>query len=65
MQEKKEFNQLKYIQKYQEEHYKVFKAKLKPDEYNVIDEYMKKNKLNKSTFLRKAIEVLKKAEKEE
>lgn len=53
---KKEFNQKKYIQEYQAEHYKVFKANLKPDEYNIINEYIKKNHLNKSQFLRLVIE---------
>lgn len=56
MQEKKGFNQHKYIQEYQAEHYKVFKANLKPDEYNIINEYIKNHGINKSQFLRLVIE---------
>lgn len=54
-QKKEKFNQKKYIQDFQNEHYIVYKAKLKPDEYQKIEEYRNKHNLNKADFLRKVI----------
>lgn len=54
-QKKEKFNQAKYIQEYQNEHYAIYKAKLKPEEYQKIENYRTKYNLNKSDFLRKII----------
>ena len=40
---------------------KKFQCNLKERDYNEIDEYLKKNNLNKVSFLKLAIETLKKA----
>lgn len=56
----KEFNQIKYIQQYNKEHYKTFKVNLKIKEYDELDKILKKKKLTKADFLKKAIEDIKK-----
>lgn len=53
------FNQKEYIQKYQKEHYSVFKVKLKKEEKNELDKLLIKANLNQAQFLRKAISILK------
>lgn len=45
--------------RYNQKHYKVFRASLKPDLYAEIEEYKKENKLSNPQFLAKAIEKLK------
>ena len=54
--EKEKFNQQKYIQQYNKEHYKTFKVDLKIDEMNKLEILLKKVKMTKADFLRKAIE---------
>lgn len=56
----KEFNQKKYIQEYNKEHYKPFNVRLKKDEYEKLEELLKEKNLSKPDFLRKAIENLEK-----
>lgn len=56
----KEFDQNKYIQDYQKEHYSIFKVKLKKEEKKELDELLNKIGLNQAQFLRNAIEQLKK-----
>ena len=56
----KEFNQIKYIQQYNKEHYKTFKVNLKIKEYDELDKILKKKNLTKADFLKKAIEDIKK-----
>lgn len=53
------FNQSKYIQDYQREHYSIFKVKLKKDEKKELDELLKNANLNQAQFLRNAIKNLK------
>ena len=53
------FDQGKYIQEYNREHYKAFKVDLKKEELDVLNELLKKKKLTKAQFLRDAIERLK------
>lgn len=54
------FDQNKYIQKYQNEHYSIFKVKLKKEEKKELDELLKKANLNQAQFLRNSINELKK-----
>ena len=49
------FNQKKYIQEYKKEHYRVFKVDLKPEEWEKLDKILKKKKITKAEFLRRAI----------
>lgn len=44
--------------KYNEKNYKRFEARLKPELFNSIDTYCKKNKLSKPQFLEIAIKLL-------
>ena len=53
------FNQKKYIQDYQKEHYSIFKVKLKKEEKKELDELLNKIGLNQAQFLRNAIQKLK------
>lgn len=55
------FNQKEYIQKYQKEHYSIFKVKLKKEEKKELDELLAKIGLNQAQFLRNAIKDLKKS----
>lgn len=55
------FNQKEYIQKYQKEHYSIFKVKLKKEEKKELDELLAKTGLNQAQFLRNAIKDLKKS----
>ena len=51
----KEFNQSKYIQEYNKEHYKTFKVDLKTKEFEELEMILKKAKLTKAEFLRQSI----------
>lgn len=55
----KEFNQSKYIQEYNKEHYKTFKVDLKIKEFEELEKIIKKAKLTKAQFLRNAIQSFK------
>lgn len=55
-----EFNQQRYIQEYNKEHYKTFKVDLKKEEYDVLNKILEEKKITKAQFLREAIEKLKK-----
>lgn len=56
----KKFDQKKYIQNYQNEHYSIFKVKLKKEEKKELDELLAVVNLNQAQFLRNAIQELKK-----
>lgn len=56
----KEFNQSKYIQEYNKEHYKTFKVDLKIKEFEELEKILKKAKLTKAEFLRQSIKEYKK-----
>lgn len=43
----KEFDKAKY----NKEHYKQLKIEIKPDDYDVIDDYCKNNKISKAKFI--------------
>lgn len=45
---------------YNQKHYKVFRASVKPELYEQIEDYKNKNGLSNSQFLAKAIEALQK-----
>ena len=49
------FNQSKYIQEYNKEHYKTFKVDLKIKEFEELEKILKKAKLTKAEFLRQSI----------
>lgn len=55
----KEFNQQKYVQQYNKEHYKTFKVDLKKEELEELNKLLLKCNLTKAQFLRNAIDVLK------
>lgn len=57
------FNQQRYIQNYNKEHYKTFKVDLKKDEIEELEDLLKKKKLSKAQFLRNAISQFKKSSK--
>lgn len=57
------FNQSKYIQEYNKEHYKTFKVDLKVEEWDEINELLNKKGMTKAQFLREAIKQLKKSHK--
>ena len=46
--------------RYNQKHYKVFRASLKPDLYEKIEDYKKEHQLSNPQFLAKAIENLSK-----
>lgn len=50
------FNQVKYIQGYNKEHYKVFKVNLKKEENDELEKMLKEDKKSKAEFLRESIE---------
>lgn len=56
---KEEFNQQKYIQNYNKEHYKAFKVDLKKAELDNLNILLKENNMTKAEFLRLSIEALK------
>lgn len=53
--EKHEFNQKEYNKNYRKTHKKQFNVDLNIDEYEKINELLKKNNLTKTQFLRDAI----------
>ncbi len=55
MKNKETFNQSKYIQNWKKEHKKQFKVDLNIDEYSELDQMLKTLKIEKASFLRKAI----------
>lgn len=61
---RKEFNQNKYIQEYNKEHYKTFKVDLKKEELEELNKLLLKCNLTKAQFLRNAIDTLKCKEKQ-
>lgn len=56
----KKFNATKYKQKYNEEHYKIFKVSLKYEDNEKLDNFLKNMKLTKAEFLRRTINDLEK-----
>ena len=46
--------------RYNQKHYKVFRASVKPELYEQIEDYKNKNSLSNPQFLAKAIEALQK-----
>lgn len=54
------FDQKKYIQEYNKQHYKAFKVDLKVEELESLEELLKQHSLTKAQFLRDAIDKLKK-----
>lgn len=53
----KNFDRNEYNKKYQKEHYARFVADLKPELKERIDEYCKNEKISKTEFLRRAIDM--------
>lgn len=53
------FNQVKYIQQYNKEHYKTFKVDLKQEEMQELETMLTSLHLTKAQFLRNAIKSLK------
>lgn len=53
------FNQQKYIQEYNKEHYKEFRVNMKIDEIKELEKLLKDNHLTKAQLLRNAIDELK------
>lgn len=51
------FNKSKYNTKYQKEHYARFVADLKPELKKRVDDYCRAEKISKSEFIRRAIEM--------
>ena len=49
------FNQNKYIQQYNKEHYKAFKVDLRKEEYEALELYLRKIGITKAQFLRQAM----------
>lgn len=56
---KKEFNQKEYIKEYQRENYKQFKTKLKPDEMEEVNQFLKDNNMNKRELVMFGMSLLK------
>lgn len=56
---KKEFNQKEYIKEYQRENYKQFKTKLKPDEMEEVNQFLKDNNMNKRELIMFGMSLLK------
>lgn len=56
---KKEFNQLEYIRNYDKEHYGKFSAKLKKEELENVNLFLKENNMNKRELVLFAINLLK------
>ena len=49
------FNESKYKQQYNKEHYRTFKVDLKKEELDRLEEYLAKKGITKAQFLRDAI----------
>lgn len=56
-------NKIKYNIQYDKGHYKRFVARLKPEEYDSIDAFIKKKAISKAEFIRWAYDKLKKEQK--
>ncbi len=59
-----EFDQQKYIQQYNKQHYKAFKVDLKKEEFDELEELLNKKGITKAQFLRNAIANLRKKEEQ-
>ncbi len=57
------FDKNKYEIQYTKEHYDIFKVKLKKENNKELEEILQEEKMTKASFLRKAIELLKKDRK--
>ncbi len=55
-----QFNQQKYIQEYNKEHYRTFKVDLKKEDLGELNKLLKENNITKAQFLRNAIKNFKK-----
>ena len=53
-----EFNQNKYIQGYNKEHYKSFRVDLKKEEWEKADKLLKDNNMSKAELVRIALKLL-------
>ena len=53
------FNQIKYIQQYNKEHYSTFKVSLLKEEMEELNYILKERNMTKADFLRVAIKNLK------
>lgn len=53
-----EFNQAKYIQGYNKDHYKTFKVDLKKDEWDNADKLLKEKNMSKVELVRIALKML-------
>nr|DAK95087.1 MAG TPA: repressor [Caudoviricetes sp.] len=62
MKEKK-FNLQQWKNEYNRKNYKRWDTKIKPDLYEIVENYRTDNKLSRSEFLQKAIELLSKNNK--
>ena len=60
---KEKYNQSKYTQRYNNEHYKVFKVDLKKEEHEELENMLKEDKKTKAEFLRESIEKYKEKRK--
>ena len=60
---KEKFNQSKYTQNYNKEHYKVFKVDLKKEEHEELENMLKEDKKTKAEFLRESIKKYKEKRK--
>lgn len=61
MEEKKKFNQTKYVREYIKTHKKQFRVDLNIKEYEELEELLLKKNITKTQFLRNSIEELKKS----
>lgn len=55
-----EFNQQKYIQGYNKEHYKSFRVDLKKEEWEKANKLLKNNNMTKADLVRTALTLLEK-----
>ncbi len=53
----KKFNKSEYNAQYQKEHYVRFSASVKPELKKRVDDYCKKEKISKTEFIRRAIDM--------
>lgn len=58
----KKFDQAKYVDEYNKEHYVDFRIRLKKEEGKELNELLAKYNLSKSEFVRKSIHLLKRGE---
>ena len=55
----KKFDQLEYIKNYDKEHYSKFSAKLKKEEMEEVNDFLKQNNMNKRELILASIKLLK------